>query len=109
MRDWLYLFGAILSEVAGTTALRLTDGFHKPIPSLIVVVGYGASFFLLSQILKSFPVGLAYAIWSGVGIVLIGIIGWKWFGQALDKPAIFGMALILIGILIINLFSKSTP
>ena len=106
MKNWLFLFGAIVCEVAGTTALRLTDGFHRPIPSLVVLVGYAASFYFLSQTLKTIPIGIAYAVWSGFGIVLIGMIGWLWFGQHMDKAALIGIAFILTGVMIVNLFSK---
>lgn len=107
MKYWLLLFTAILSEVAGTTALKLSDGFTRLWPSIVVIAGYGAAFYLLSLTLKAIPVGIAYAVWSGVGIISIALIGWLWLGQTLDKPALFGMALILAGVLVLNVFSKS--
>lgn len=104
---WLTLSIAILAEVLGTSALRASDGFSKPIPSLIVVLGYGCAFYFLSQALKTIPVGLAYAIWSGVGTVLITLIGLLLFKQRLDFPAVIGLSLILVGVAIINTFSSS--
>jgi len=108
MKTTLILFFAILSEVIATTALKLSDGFTKIVPSVIVVIGYGASFYLLSISLKIIPIGLAYAIWSGVGIVLTviaGIIIWR---ETLDWARVIGIIFIILGILIINLFSKIT-
>lgn len=102
------LFLAILSEVIATTALKLSDGFTKLGPSLIVIAGYGASFYLLSISLKMIPIGLAYAIWSGVGIVLTVIAGMILWRESLDWARVMGILLILLGILIINLFSKVT-
>jgi small multidrug resistance pump len=107
MKYWILLLAAILSEVAGTTALKFTDGFTRLWPSLVVVAGYGAAFYLLSLTLKAIPVGIAYAVWSGVGIVSIAVIGWLWFGQSLDKPALCGIALILAGVFVLNIFSKT--
>jgi small multidrug resistance pump len=98
---------AILAETIGTTALQASQQFTKPLPSLIVVIGYAAAFYLLSIALKTFPVGIAYALWSGLGIVFIAAIGFVAFGQKLDWPAILGIVLILSGILVINLFSNT--
>lgn len=108
MKIALILFLAILSEVIGTTALKLSDGFTKLVPSLIVVLGYGASFYLLSISLKVIPIGLAYAIWSGVGIVLTVIAGMIIWKESLDWARVTGIVLIILGILIINLFSRAT-
>lgn len=108
MKIALILFFAILSEVIATTALKLSDGFTKLLPSIIVVIGYGASFYLLSISLKVIPIGLAYAIWSGVGIVLTVIAGMIVWREALDWARVTGILLIMLGILIINLFSKVT-
>ena len=102
------LFFAILSEVIATTALKLSDGFTKFVPSVIVVVGYGASFYLLSISLKVIPIGLAYAIWSGVGIVLTVIVGMFIWSESLDWARVIGILFIILGILVINLFSKIT-
>jgi len=89
--------------------LKESDGFTRLVPSLITAVAYAASFTLLALTLKSIPVGLAYAIWSGVGIVLIATIGWFRFNQTLDTPALVGLALIVAGVIVINGFSKSLP
>jgi len=104
---WIYLGIAIIAEVIGTSALKSAEGFTKLIPSVIVIVGYGIAFFLLSLTLKSIPVGIVYAIWSGAGIALISIIGYFHFKQKLDLPAIAGIILIIAGVIVINLFSKS--
>ena len=104
----VYLFFAVLAETIGTTALQASQQFTRLGPSIIVVVSYAIAFYLLSLTLKTMPVGIMYAIWSGLGIVLIAGIGLIVFGQRLDWPAILGIGLILAGIVIINLFSKST-
>lgn len=98
---------AILSEVIATSALKLSDGFTRLTPSLVTLVGYAIAIYLLSLTLRYIPVGLAYALWSGIGIVGIAIIGLVWFRQSLDLPAIVGIALILLGVVIVNGFSKS--
>lgn len=108
MKIALILFIAILSEVIATTALKLSDGFTRLVPSIIVVLGYGASFYLLSISLKVIPIGLAYAIWSGVGIVLTVIAGMIIWRESLDWARVMGILLIILGILIINMFSKVT-
>ncbi len=102
------MFFAILSEVIATTALKLSDDFTKIVPSVIVVIGYGASFYLLSISLDVIPIGLAYAIWSGVGIVLTVIAGILIWRETLDWARVIGIIFIILGILIINLFSKIT-
>jgi len=104
---WIYLIIAILSEVVATSSLKAAEGFTKVIPSLVAVIGYGAAFYFLSLTLKSIPIGIAYAIWCGIGIVLIAFIGFFFYKQALDIPAIAGITLIFIGVLAITLFSKS--
>ena len=103
---WLYLLIAIVAEVVGTSALKASQGFTVLLPSVLVVVGYGAAFYFLSLTLSSISVGVAYALWSGIGIVLISAVGWLWFGQTLDTPALIGMALIIAGVGIINFFSN---
>jgi len=108
MKTALILFFAILSEVIATTALKLSDGFTRIVPSVIVVIGYGASFYLLSISLQVIPIGLAYAIWSGVGIVLTVIAGILIWRESLDWARVIGIIFIILGILIINLFSKIT-
>jgi small multidrug resistance pump len=104
---WLFLFIAILAEVIGTSALKYSEGFTRWLPSAIVVIGYGIAFYFLSLTLKSIPIGIAYAIWSGLGIVLITAIGFFVFKQTPDIPAIIGIGLIIIGVIVINLFSKT--
>mgnify|MGYP001547445174 CR=1 FL=1 len=104
---YLILFLAVAAETVGTSALQASQQFSKLGPSVLVVVAYAVSFFLLGWVLKYIPVGIAYALWSGLGIVFIAIIGLLIFGQRLDLPAILGMGLILAGILVIHLFSSS--
>jgi small multidrug resistance pump len=106
---WLQLAIAIVCEVIATSALRSAAGLTRAGPSAIVVVGYGAAFYFLSLTLAVIPVGVAYAVWSGVGIVLVSVIAWVLFGQTLDAPALAGMALIVAGVLTINLFSNAAP
>ncbi|SEP32577.1 SMR family transporter [Nitrosovibrio sp. Nv6] len=107
MNQWLFLSIAIVSEVVATSALKSSNGFTQLWPSLVVVAGYAAAFFFLSLTLRTIPVGIAYAIWSGVGIVLVTLIAWLVFGQALDVPAIAGLALIIAGVVVLNVFSRS--
>lgn len=102
---WLAL--AILCEVIATSALRATEGFTRLWPSLAVASGYSLSFFALSRCLERIPVGVAYAIWSGVGMLLISLVARAVYGQRLDGPAMAGMGLILAGVLVIQLFSRS--
>ncbi|MGH1354926.1 MAG: SMR family transporter [Thalassovita sp.] len=109
MQTYLILFMAIAAETIGTTALQASQQFTRLWPSVLVVIAYALSFWLLSLTLKTMPVGIVYAIWSGLGIVLIALIGLTVFGQKLDLPAILGMGLILTGILVIHLFSKTAP
>lgn len=109
MQTYLILFLAIVAETIGTTALQASQQFSRLGPSALVIAAYGVSFWLLSLTLKTMPVGIVYAIWSGTGIVLIALIGLTVFGQRLDMPAILGMGLILSGILVIHLFSATAP
>lgn len=104
---YLYLGAAIVAEVIATSLLKTSNGFTRLWPSVATVVGYSISFYCLAQTLGSVPTGLAYAIWSGVGIVLISLIAWLVFGQTLDTPALAGMGLIIAGVVVINLFSRS--
>jgi small multidrug resistance pump len=108
MQQWTYLGIAIVSEVIGTSALNASAGFSRLWPSLIVVAGYAVAFYCLSLALKSIPVGIAYAIWSGVGVALIALVGWAIFGQALDAPAIIGITLIVAGVVVLNVFSRTS-
>jgi small multidrug resistance pump len=103
---WLYLSIAIVSEVVGTSALKSSDGFTKLLPSILVILAYGTSFYFLSLTLRVIPVGIAYAIWSGVGIVLLSLIGWFLYGQKLDLPAFMGIGLITAGVVVLNTLSK---
>ncbi|HKY98375.1 MAG TPA: multidrug efflux SMR transporter [Gemmatimonadaceae bacterium] len=107
MKNWLYLAITIIAEVVATSALRSSEGFTRPVPSAVVIVGYGIAFYFLSLALKSIPVGIAYAIWAGVGIVLVATIAWFFQGQKLDAWAIVGIGLIITGVAVINLFSRS--
>lgn len=104
---YVYLVLAVIAETIGTSALQASQQFTRLWPSLLVIVAYSAAFYLLSLTLKSMPVGIMYAIWSGLGIVLIAAIGFLIFGQELDIPALIGIALILLGIVVIHLFSKT--
>ena len=105
MQSWLFLIGAILAEVIGTTALKATQGFTRLAPSL--VVAYALAFYLLSRTMQTIPMSISYAVWSGVGIVLITLIGDVVYQQSLDLPALIGLGLILAGVLVIHLFSRS--
>ena len=104
---YLYLGIAIIAEVIATNAMKASEEFSKLIPSLIVIVGYGTSFYFLSLVLKILPIGIAYAIWAGMGIVLVGVTAAIFFKQVPDIPAIIGMLLIVSGVLVINIFSKT--
>lgn len=104
---YVYLFFAVFAETVGTSALHASQQFTKFWPSLLVLCAYGVSFYLLSHTLKYMPVGVMYALWSGGGILLIALIGWLVFRQSLDLPAVIGMTLIVAGIVVIQLFSKT--
>ena len=105
---YVYLMIAIASEIFATTMLKDTNGFTVLLPSVLTVLGYVISFFMLSHCVQTIPTGIIYAIWSGFGIIGIAILGWIVHKQTLDIPAITGIALILAGVLIIKIFSKST-
>jgi small multidrug resistance pump len=107
MSPWLFLSVAIVAEVIGTSFLKSSQGFTRLGPSSIVIVSYSLAFYLLSLTLKTMPVGIAYAVWSGAGVGLIVIIGWVVFGQALDAAAMIGIGLIVSGVVVLNLFSSS--
>lgn len=108
MKNWLYLGVAIVSETIATSALKASEGFSRPLPSLLVVAGYAIAFYFLSLTLRTIPVGIAYAVWSGVGILLIALVGRLVYGQKLDLPAMIGMALIIAGVVVMNVFSKTS-
>lgn len=109
MQQWIFLAVAIVSEVVATSALKASDGFSRLWPSLIVLAGYAIAFYFLSLTLKTIPVGVVYAIWSGAGIALITLVAWIVFGQSLDVPAIVGLLLIVAGVVVLNLFSTTGP
>ena len=106
---YFILFLAVAAETVGTSALQASQQFTRLGPSILVIIAYAVSFFLLGWVLKYMPVGIAYAMWSGLGIVFIALIGLAVFGQKLDLPAILGMGMILGGILVIHLFSATAP
>lgn len=108
MPAYLILVLAVLAETIGTTALQASQQFTRLWPSVLVVLAYAVSFYLLSMTLKVMPVGVVYALWSGLGIILIAIIGFAVFGQRLDWPAVIGLAMIVAGIAVIHLFSGAT-
>lgn len=108
MKNFFFLGIAIIFEIIATSALKKSEQFTQLLPSIITIVGYFAAFYFLSFAIRTIPVGIAYAIWSGVGIVLITIIGAIFFKQIPDLPAIIGLALIMIGVVVINVFSKTT-
>jgi small multidrug resistance pump len=105
---YVYLSLAICAEVFGTLALKSSDGFTRLWPSALVFLCYGVAFYFLGVTLRAMPVGIAYAVWSGMGIVLISSLSWAVFRQSLDGPALIGMGLIIAGVLVINLMSRST-
>lgn len=105
--SFLLLALAIAAEVAGTMALKASDGFARPWPAVAALAGYAVAFFCMSLAMRTVPVGVIYAIWSGVGIVLIAALSWLFHGERLDAPALAGIGLILAGVLVINLFSAS--
>lgn len=107
MTAYLYLAIAIVSEVIGTTFMKASNGFTKPVPSVLTALAYAVAFYCLSLTLRTIPTGIAYAIWSGVGIVLIAAIAWAVQGQALDTPALIGLALIIAGVVVMNVFSTA--
>jgi small multidrug resistance pump len=107
MSNYAFLVIAIVAEVIATSALKASEGFTQVLPSIIVVVGYVVAFYCLSMTLRTIPVGIAYAIWSGAGIVLVSLIGLVLYGQRLDFWAIVGIGFIITGVLIVNLLSRS--
>ena len=107
MPAYFYLAVAIVSEVIATSALKASQGFSRPLPLLVVLAGYGLAFYCLSLTLRSIPLGVAYAVWSGVGIALITLVGWVLYKQALDIGAIIGIAPIVSGVVVLQLFSKA--
>ena len=104
---YLYLAIAIIAEVAATSALKASEEFTKLIPSLIVVIGYGVAFYLLTLVLRTIPLGIAYALWAGIGIILVALLGAILYKQIPDLPAAIGIVLIVAGVVVINVFSKT--
>jgi len=104
---YLYLAVAIIAEIIATSALKASEEFTKLVPSAIVIIGYGVAFYCLTLVLRNIPVGITYAIWAGLGIVLIAIVGAVLFRQVPDIPAVLGMTLIVSGVVVINVFSKT--
>ncbi|MDV7105534.1 SMR family transporter [Vibrio sp. TH_r3] len=107
MMGYFYLAIAIIAEVIGTSALKASEGFTQTLSSFVAIMGYGVAFYFLSLVLKVIPVGVAYAIWAGLGVVLVAIVGTVAFNQKLDLAAIIGMILIISGVLVMNIFSTS--
>lgn len=108
MNGWIALGIAIAAEVVGTSALKASEGFTRLWPSALVVTGYAVAFYCLSLVLRTIPVGVAYAIWSGLGIVLITLVAYVLYGQKIDLAGLIGMGLIVAGVLVLNLFSKTS-
>ena len=106
-QSWILLGISIVAEVIATTALKSSQGLSRVGPSLLAVAGYCLAFYLVAKVMEHLPTGVVYAIWSGLGIVLISVVGWLWHGQRLDAPALLGMLLIVVGVLVIQLFSKT--
>ncbi|GAA3907386.1 multidrug efflux SMR transporter [Halomonas cibimaris] len=103
---FIYLILAIVAEVVATSALKASAGFTRPVPSAVVVLGYGLAFYLLSLVLRTLPVGVAYAIWAGLGIVLVTLVGVVAFGERPDVPAVVGISLIVAGVVVLQVFSR---
>jgi small multidrug resistance pump len=108
MNPWILLALAVVAEVVGTSALKASNGFTQPLPSAVVVVGYAVSFYFLSLVLKTIPVGVTYAIWSGLGIVLITLVAYLLYGQEIDLAGLLGMGLIIAGVVVLQVFSRSS-
>ena len=104
---YFFLCAAIIFEVVGTSALKASEEFTRPLPTALVVVGYGLSFYLLTLVLRSLPIGVTYAIWSGVGILLVAVVGTTYYREVPDLPAMIGMALIIAGVVVLQGFSKT--
>ncbi len=104
---WLYLAIAILSEVVASSALPASGGFRNPLPTLLVVIGYLAAFYFLSLTLEAIPLGVAYAVWSGVGLALISLVGWIFYRQSLGAPELLGILLIAAGVMVLKFGGKA--
>lgn len=108
MSGYVYLAIAIAAEVVATTSMKAVDGFNKPLPLLLVIAGYAIAFWMLIIVVRTIPIGVAYAVWAGLGIVLVSLAALVIYGQKLDLPAVLGMGLIVAGVVVIQLFSSST-
>jgi small multidrug resistance pump len=108
VNTWLILMLAIVAEVVATSALKASEGFTRLWPSTLVVVGYAVAFYSLSLVLKAIPVGVAYAIWAGLGVVLVTLVAWLLYGQRIDLPGLIGIGLIIAGVVVLNLFSSTS-
>jgi multidrug transporter EmrE-like cation transporter len=108
MNPWILLALAVVAEVVGTSALKASNGFTQPLPSAVVVAGYAVSFYCLSLVLKTIPVGVTYAIWSGLGIVLITLVAYLLYGQKIDLAGLLGMGLIIAGVVVLQVFSRTS-
>jgi small multidrug resistance pump len=106
---WIHLSIAIVCEVIATSSLKAADGFTRGLPSAMVIAGYAAAFYFLSLTLRTIPIGVSYAIWSGAGVALISLVGWLVYHQPLDAAGILGISLIMAGVSVLNVFSKSVP
>lgn len=104
---WLYLAVAIAGEIVGTMFLKMSEGFTRPLPALAAALGYAVAFYFLAQVLRTIPVGVAYAIWAGVGVASVTLLGLVLFGQKLDLPAVVGIGLIVAGVVVLNVFSDT--
>jgi small multidrug resistance pump len=107
MKQWIFLAVAIVSEVIGTSALKATGEFTRLWPTVIVVICYLSAFYFLTLTLRTVPIGIAYAIWSGMGVALIALVAWLFYGQTLDIPAYIGIAFIVAGVVVLNVYSKT--
>ncbi len=105
---WFLLTLAIIGEIVGTTALKLSEGFTRPLPGIVAIIGYAVAFYFLAMVLRTIPIGVAYAVWSGVGVAAMALIGLVMFGQRLDPAAIIGIALIVAGVVVLNTMSGTS-
>ncbi len=107
MKEWLFLGVAIIAEIFATTLIKSSEGFTKLLPSALVIIGYIVTFYFLSLSVKTIPIGIAYAVWAGLGVVFVALLGWLFYGDSLNLATIIGMLLIIVGVVIINLFGST--
>ncbi|QIK41360.1 DMT family transporter [Pontivivens nitratireducens] len=105
---WFLLTLAIIGEIVGTTALKLSEGFTRPLPGIVAIIGYAVAFYFLAMVLRTIPIGVAYAVWSGVGVAAMALIGLVMFGQKLEPAAIIGITLIVAGVVVLNTMSGTS-